>query len=333
MRTYRHRAAGLFAIVVAIAPAVAARAGEIVVQPTQIVEMKAVFGQVQTRDVVPARARIGGTLASLEVTEGSSVKQGDVIATIVDDKIALRREAAQARVKAIETESANARVDLERAQSLLARGAGTQQRVDQLRTQVDVLAAQMGAAIAERAVIEQQATEGQVLSPATGRVLRAPATRGAVVTPGEAVATIAGGGFFVRIALPERHAPLLREDAPVTVVGRIGAEGGEAKEGRFAKLYPEIEKGRVIADVEVKGLGDYFVGERVLVRVPVAKRSVLAVPPEAVETRSGVDFVRLAGAQGARDVAVVTGGLVETAQGPRMEILTGLRPGDKVVTP
>ena len=41
-----------------------AAAGEVVVQPATVQDMKAVFGQVQSRDTVSARARIGGTLIS-----------------------------------------------------------------------------------------------------------------------------------------------------------------------------------------------------------------------------------------------------------------------------
>ncbi|HEY8580556.1 MAG TPA: efflux RND transporter periplasmic adaptor subunit [Beijerinckiaceae bacterium] len=315
----------LAALLLAAAPAAA---GELTLALVEVVETKAVFGQVQTRDVAPARARIGGVLASLDVTEGSAVKQGDVVARVVDDKLALQRDAADSRIKALEAEIANARAEFERAQALLARGAGTQQRVDQLRTQTDVLAAQIAAARAERAVLAQQESEGLVLSPATGRVLRRPVTRGSVVLPGDAVAIVAGGGFFVRVALPKRHAPLLREGAEVEVVGRPGAQTTPAR-GRLARIYPEIEGGRVLADVDVQALGDFFVGERVLVRAPVAVRKALLVPRPAVATRSGIDFVRLATPDGPREIAVVLG---ET-RGGDVEILSGLRAGDRIVTP
>ena len=46
-----------------------------------------------------------------------------------------------------------------------------------------------------------------------GRVLEVPLTRGAVVLAGELVAIIGGGGFFLRLAIPERHAFSLREGA------------------------------------------------------------------------------------------------------------------------
>src|SRR6478609_9151862 len=107
-----------------------ATAGEVVVQPTTVQDLKAVFGQVQSRDTVPARARIGGTLISRAVEEGSAVKAGDVIAIVGDDKLALQLLAVDARIKALQAQLDNARADLERAQSLMARGAETQSRLD-----------------------------------------------------------------------------------------------------------------------------------------------------------------------------------------------------------
>ena len=92
----------------------------------------------------------------------------------------------------------------------------------------------------------QQAAEGDVLAPEDGRVLTVPVTRGAVILAGEPVATIGSGGLFLRLAVPERHAAALKEGDSI----RIGTGGG-ATEGRLAKVYPEIEGGRVTADVEV----------------------------------------------------------------------------------
>jgi len=302
-------------------------AAEIELQPVPVVETKAVFGRVESRDVVAARARIGGTLMAVTVSEGDAVAQGERIAIVADDKLALQMNAAEARIKALTTEQANARLEYERARDLLARGAGTLQRVDQTRTAYEVFRNQIAAAEADRSVIAQQSSEGAVLAPASGRVLTKPVTAGGVIMPGEAVATIAGGGFFLRLAIPERFAATLKVGAEVPIDGRGGQRPGA---GRIAKVFPQIENGKVIADVEVGTLGDFFVGERVLVHVPVARRQALAVPEAAIITRSGVDFVRLAGGG---EAAVIIGGPVETPEGRRIEVLSGLRPGDRVVVP
>lgn len=308
--------------------ATSALAAEFEVAPVVVEETKAVFGKVESRDSVLARARIGGTVREIRVDEGSVVREGDVVAVIVDDKLAIQQQAADARLQALTSQLDNARTELARAEELIKSGATTQSRVDLARTQVEVLTNQLAAAEADRAVIAAQSAEGDVVAPASGRVLRVPVTEGSVVLPGEEVALVAGGGYFLRLALPERHAAAITEGVTV----RVGGRTGDGHDGRLVKIYPQIEEGRVLADVEVDGLGDYFVGERTMVWIPVGTRSVLSVPPEAITTRHGVDYVRLAGEAG-RDVAVIPGAAINPGGEDRIEILSGLRAGDRVVTP
>ncbi|KXF75711.1 hypothetical protein ATN84_17185 [Paramesorhizobium deserti] len=316
--------------------ALPAAAGEFAVKTERIPEMKAVFGQVRSRMVVPARARTGGTIREISVSEGSEVREGQVIAVVVDDKIALELDAAQARIKEITSQLDNAKIELDRAQQLFSRGVVSKGNVDQARTQFDVATNQLAAAQANRAVLEQQAREGEILAPATGRVLSVPVTLGSVVLQGEEVARIATGKYFLRLSLPERHATEIKEGSTV-LLGRRGLastdESETAQESRIAKVYPEISEGRVIADVEVEGLGDYFVNERTLVWIPVGSRDAITVPPEAVKTLHGVDYVSLATADGPMDVVVILGEPFADGSGSRVEILSGVRAGDKVLIP
>ncbi len=326
--------AGFFlgtALLLAGGPAAGA---EFTVKATTVTDMKAVYGQVESRTVVPARARISGTVSAVRVTEGAEVKQGDIVATVVDDKIALQMKAAEARIAALTSQMENARVELQRAQDLLAKGAAAQARVDAAQLQLDVVVNQLAAAAAEKAVIEQNAREGDTHAPATGRVLTMPVTAGSVIMAGETVARIASGQYYLRLFLPERHAAEIVEGDHVEIGGR-GAGGGlaETREGRIAKVYPEIENGRVVADVEVAGIGDYFVNERTLVSIPVGRRSVLGVPPQTVRTVNGIDYVTVLADAGPLDVAVVLGEHYRDNGEPRVEILTGLAAGDRVVLP
>lgn len=315
----------------------AAGAAEFTVKAVTVVETKAVYGQVESRTVVPARARIPGTITTVRVAEGDEVAEGDVIATVVDDKIALQLKAADARIAALGSQMENARTELQRAQDLLARGATAQARVDAAQLQLDVVTNQLAAATAEKAVIEQSAREGETLAPASGRVLTVPVTTGSVIMAGETVARIASGGYYLRLSLPERHAAEIVEGAGVAIGGRgIGAGSAafvRAREGRIARVYPEIDNGRVIADVEVAGVGDYFVKERTLVSIPVARRTMLGVPPEAVRTVHGVDYVTLDAADGPLDVAVVLGERFQDEGEERVEVLTGLVAGDRIALP
>jgi RND family efflux transporter MFP subunit len=315
-----------------------AAAAEFTIEARTIPELKAVFGQVESRTIVPARARIGGTIREIAISEGAEVKEGQVVARVVDDKLVFEINAADARIAALQSQLDNARTELDRAQQLLSRGTGTQSRLDQAKTQFDVVVSQVGAARADKAVIEQRTREGAIVAPATGRVLTVPITLGSVILAGEEVARIASGQYYLRLFLPERHAAEIREGGTV-LIGQRGlspATSGTvttARPGRIAKVYPQITAGKVIADVEVTGLGDYFVNERTLVWIPVGTRMVIGVPPAAVTIRHGVDYVRVATPEGPLDVAVILGETFQNNDGPRVEILTGLRNGDHVIMP
>lgn len=299
-------------------------AGEVAVQPVTVTDLKAVYGRVESRFVVPGRSRIGGTLTELSVSEGDAVAAGQVIGLVVDPKLEQQLKAAEAQLSAASSQLTNGETELRRYEELLSRGATTTQKVDQVRTTVEVARDAVTQAEASRAGIAQQISEGEVLAPAAGRVLTVPIRVGEVVMGGESVATIAGGGAFLRLAIPERHAMDLAPGADVEL---------DQGKGRIEKIYPQIEGGKVTVDVAVDGLSDAFIDRRVLVRVPIGTRQVLAVPQAAIETRAGLDLVQVKGAEGPVEVVVVPGGTVQTPDGARVEILTGLNAGDVVLVP
>lgn len=284
-----------------------------------VTEWKSVYGRIEARDRVPARARLGGTLVDLAVAEGDVVTAGQVLGRVVDDKLALQMQAVAAQETALTAQLDNARLELQRGEDLLARGVATVQRLDALRTQVDVLVGQIAAVSAHRQVIDQQAAEGAVLAPVAGRVLDVPVSRGAVVLPGEVTAIIGGGGTFLRLAIPERHAGNLTEGDTLDIEGPAGQVTGQ-----LAKIYPLIENGRVVADVTVDGLSDRYVDARVLVQVPVGTRQALLVPQAAVIRRDALDFVATTG--GLRTVVPGETHMIDGAA--MVEILSGLVAGD-----
>lgn len=291
-----------------------------------LIEWKAVYGTVEARDRIPARARIGGTLVALSVVEGDEVAVGQELARIVDEKLEFQQAALAAQRAALVAQLANAEADQQRGEDLLKNGVTTTQRVDALRTQVDVLKGQIASLEAQAEIVAQQAKEGIVLAPVAGRVLDVPQTQGAVVMPGEPVAVVAGGGTFLRIAVPERHAAALKTGDAI----QVSAATGDLQ-GTLARVYPLIEGGRVVADVEIAGLPDSFVGARMLVRLPVGTRQALMVPKADVVTRSGLDFVGVMGAEGSVLRSIVPGGVQVVGGVEMIEVISGLVAGDVVV--
>ncbi|TMV08923.1 efflux RND transporter periplasmic adaptor subunit [Ruegeria sediminis] len=316
------------ALCLAVIPCIAFPADLHPVQVSSIPEWKAVFGQIEARDQVAARSRLGGTITELTVSEGDTVTSGQQIGLVEDEKLLFQIQTFNGRIEAQTAQLDNARAELKRGEELFQRGVMSSQQVDLLRTNVNVLENQIAATRAEKQVMEQRSLEGAVLAPVDGVVLRVPLTAGSVVLPGEEVARIGGGGLFLRLSVPERHAALLGDGDEIRIEW-----DGRSFAGRIAKLYPEIQNGRVTADVEVADLQSRFVNARVLVRLPVGEKPGILVPEAAVASRRGLDFVRLQ-LDGAETVerTVVTGRRLERDGEPMIEVLSGLSQGNVVVT-
>ena len=316
----------------------AAAAADVTIKRLSVPDYKAVFGQIESRNVLPARTRIGGTLAAVTVTEGTLVKQGQQIALVSDPKIALQIQSAVASVQAASSQLANAQKQFDRVQELLKQKISSQAAFDQAKTQLQVAKNQVSVAEANQKVLQQNAKDSAVFAPAEGRVLTVPVAAGSVILPGEVVATIASGPYYLRLSLPEATAPRIRKDSKVLIgspglLSRVNQTLSGVKTGTIVKVYPQISGGRILADVSVPNLESYFVNERTLVWIPIGTREVIAVPSEAVSLKNGIDYVHINDAGSVIAVAVIPGDEVAGPDGPLREILTGLHEGDVVIVP
>jgi membrane fusion protein, multidrug efflux system len=321
----RLRPAGLIIVTIGFA-AGPSLAKEVAVHVESVDDLKSVIATVEPVHSLALRARIGGTVSSLKIKEGDRVSSGEEIAKVSDQKLFLQTQALDQRIRSQQAQRDKAKADFDRAQDLLKRGVTTKVLADQAKTALDVADRTLAAMKNDRGVIEQQTAEGAVIASADGRVLTIPVAVGRVVMPGETIATVAEDRYILRLQLPERHAKFMRAGDAVQIGGRGVEEqpGAPRVNGRVRIVYPEIQGGRVVADVEVEGLGDYFVGERTRVYVPTGKRNTIFIPKAAVYRRAGVDFVRL---KDGGEAAVQTG----EARGDQIEILSGLKDGDVAV--
>ncbi len=305
-----------------------------VVAPQTVADEKAVFATVESANIEPARARIGGTVVELAVQRGDHVEQDQVVATVADEKLALQMKALDAQIAGLQAELAKAKTDLDRAQELFAHGTAAKANLDAAQTAFEVATNSLKSRTVERSVIEQQVTEGKILAPTAGRVLTVPVTAGTVILAGEPVATIAEQNFVLRLRVPERHARFLKAGDLVRIDGEdLGKSGVQF--GTITLVYPQIEDGRVIADAKVANLGDYFVGQRIRVWVAAGERTSVIVPGSFILTRFGIDYARVRkGAQTMIDVPVQRGReLPRPGMPDALEILSGLRTGDVLVRP
>lgn len=290
--------------------------------------MKPASAVVASRDLGEARARIPGTLTQLNVREGDTVRQGQVIGVVVDNRVGLETAAYGAQVAAAEAEAARARAELSRIQTLFDKGIYAQARLDQSVAASRAADAQVRAARAVRSASAETGAQGRILAPTSGRVLAADVPAGSVVSAGQSVAIITAGPLVLRLELPEAQGRNLRVGQSV-VVSSEDLRGVSA--GTIAQVYPASTAGQTTADISVAGLNSDRVGQRVTVEVPVGQRRALVIPRRVVATRYGIDFVRTVDRAGrVSEAPVQLGG---PAGADRVEVLSGLAAGDVVLAP
>ena len=303
-------------------------AGRLTLQAQTVADLKPVPATLTTRDMAEARARISGVLVSLTVKEGDTVRRGQVIGRVKDDRLALQTGAFDAQVTAAAAEAARAQADLSRTRDLFSHGVYAQARLDQVEAQAKAASANLAAARAQRGASAELGAQGALLAPAAGRVLVADIPVGSVVMPGQTVAKITAGPMVVRIELPEGQARALK----VGDIVQLAAEDlrGVATQGTVTQVYPSVTGGQLTADVSAPGLPQDLIGQRVRAQIKVGSRQALVLPRTYVVTRFGIDYARLVRADN-----TVSETPIQTTAGPSagtIEVLSGLRAGD-VLTP
>ena len=311
------------------APRPAAAVGErLTVAPAQVADLKPVAATVATRRTGEARARIGGTLVKLAVKEGDVVREGQLLALVADQRLALETQGYQAQAAAAAALATRADADLARIRILYDKGIYAKARLDQADADAKSARGALEAARAQAAASAELSVQGAILAPASGRVLHAEVPVGAVVSAGQTVVTVTAGEPLLRVEVPEADAQALREGQDVQIDPR---DLPGATSGRIVQVYPAVAAGLVSADIAVPGLSNDLVGRRVRVMLKVGERPAISLPSRFVATRYGIDYVRVLDRQGRPgDVAVQLAPRTDPA---RVEVLSGLAGGDVVVAP
>ncbi|MDO8902573.1 MAG: efflux RND transporter periplasmic adaptor subunit [Phenylobacterium sp.] len=310
-------------------PAVQAQGARLTLRLQPVDDLKPVAASVVTRDMAEARARIGGTLTELRVREGDEVRKGQLIGRVSDQRLTLETTAYDAQAAAAAAEAARASAELSRVQVLYDKGFYAKARLEQAQAAARAAEGMAAAARAQRAASAEMGSQGAILAPSSGRVVRADVPAGSVVAGGQSVATITSGEPLLRLELPEGQARALRvgDQAPVSAADLPGL----AAYGTVVQVYPSVTGGQVTADLRVEGLRADLIGQRVRVQVKVGEREALVVPKAYVATRFGLDFIRLIGPDGAaREVAVQATPAPTPGQ---VEILSGAQAGDVLIPP
>ncbi|GFO65796.1 efflux RND transporter periplasmic adaptor subunit [Geomonas paludis] len=303
-------------------------------------DVQEAVGTVRARNSAQIAARIPGSVSRVFVREGDQVGQGKVLVAIeaVESGAAAAgaasgvEEAARALSEA-QAQKKLADVTFDRYSRLFAEQAVTRQEYDTRKTEQDVAAEGVARAQARLAQARHSAQAagavagyGRVVSPISGVVVAKQVEAGQTVFPGTPLMTVEGDqGFRLEVAAPETLLGKVKAGDQVA----IAVEGAPAT-GRVSEVVPVVDSATrtftVKVDLPSKGLRSGSYGKAFF---RTGSRKGVAVPASAVVQRSSLTSVWVVSPEGVARLRLVKPG---RTQGGRVEILSGLAPGDKVVT-
>jgi membrane fusion protein (multidrug efflux system) len=275
------------------------------------------LGELQADNSAVVKSEVQGVIESVEFQDGQTVKAGDVLFRLRD------REQA-ARLRESEAELALAQEDFERTNTLANRNAAAAAQLDKARANLEVARART-----ELRRVELDRT--RIRAPFDGRVGARLVSPGARIKVEDGLVRVDGiDPLSLVFTIPEAVLPLARVGAKYEL--EVAAFPDRRFPGEIRFIAPSVDSAtrRVLIKGRVPNPdGTLLPGMFARVTAKLGQRESVLVPDEALVTTSDGTFVWRIGAEDkAERVAVELGG----REAGRVEIVSGLAAGDRVVT-
>ena len=318
-------------------------------------------GYVTARRRATVSSKITGKIVEVNVEEGMAVREGQVLARLDDvtSKAALALSEAQAEasrrsVRENEVRLTEARLNLGRTLQLVKDQLATAAESDKAQAEVDSLIARIALNSEQVRVAERQIELERTNLENT--IIRAPFSGIAIskdAQPGEMVSPVSAGGGFTRtgictivdmrsleieVDVNESYINRVKDDQQVTAVlnaypdWQIPAHvittvpaADRQKATVLVRIAFEKLDPRILPDMGVKVT---FLREADDQAGEAAARPVTLAPKAALKVEGDQTYAFVVDAQGVVDRRAVKAG---GADGDRVEILAGLRSGERIV--
>jgi len=266
-------------------------------------------------DVVPRQA---GMISRIQVEEGARVAEGQVLAYLDDAEWRLQADQSEARAQA-------ARDAVERARSLQTLDLISEQEVERLASEARIAEAELGLA---RLRVEN----AEIRAPIAGTVTHRYIERGQQVNTTNPSFRLADlDRLEAQLAVPERESSRVQ----VGQIARILLQEGSAPvaEGRVERIRPVVDAGSGTVQVTVtvaSRAGEVALRPGQFVNVDLVTETLadrITLPRTSVLVDGAAPRVFLV----QEGVAVEQEVTLGYSRGDRVEIRTGLIPGDTVV--
>ncbi|MEH2705680.1 MULTISPECIES: MdtA/MuxA family multidrug efflux RND transporter periplasmic adaptor subunit [Bradyrhizobium] len=297
------------------------------------------LGTVTSLATVTIRSQISGYLMKIDFKEGDEVKKGDLIAEIDSRPYEATLAQAKGQLARDEAQLKGAQVDLTRYQNLAAQNAVPHQTLD---TQVALVAQYQGTVEADRASVKSAEVNLQychIVSPINGRVGLRLVDLGNYVTPGDTnglVVITQLEPISVLFTLPEDNlqavAKRLKEGAVLPAVAYDRSGANKLAEGSLQTFDSQIDATTGTIKLRAQFENDkrtlypnQFVNVRLLLDT---HKDATTMSTAGIQRGVPGTFVYLVNADSTVSVRPVKLGVTD---GDRVEVLSGLVPGDRIV--
>src|ERR1700761_1557631 len=297
------------------------------------------IGTVTSLATVTIRSQISGYLQKIAFKEGDEVKKGDLLAEIDSRPYEAALAQANGNLARDEALLKGAQVDLARYQGLAAQNAVPRQTLD---TQVALVAQDQGTVEADRAAVKSAQVNlafCHILSPLDGRVGLRQVDQGNYVTPGDTngiVVITQLKPISVLFTVPEDNLQAISKrmqtgaTLPAAALDRAGAK--KIAEGSLLTFDSQIDPttGTIKLRAQFPNENEIlypnqFVNVQLLLDT---HKDVTIMPTAGVQRGVPGTFVYLVNADNTVSVRKVDLGITD---GDRVEVKSGLQPGDKIV--
>ena len=297
------------------------------------------LGTVTSLATVTIRTQISGYLMRVVFKEGDEVKKGDLLAEIDSRPYEATLAQAKGQLARDEAMLKGAQVDLTRYQGLAAQNAVPHQTLD---TQIALVAQDQGTVEADRAAVKSAEVNLQycrIVSPLDGRVGLRQVDQGNYVTPGDAngmVVITQLQPISVLFTVPEDNLQAISKRIqagavlPAAAYDRSGAT--KIADGTLQTFDSQIDqttgtiKLRAQFSNETRALyPNQFVNIRLLLDT---HKDVTTISTAGIQRGVPGTFVYLVNADSTVSVRPVKLGVTD---GDRVEVVSGLTPGDRIV--
>jgi RND family efflux transporter MFP subunit len=312
-------------------------------QQTAVPDWVEAVGTVRATQTAEIASQIAGNVVEVRVHEGDRVRASQVLAVIDDaspraavDQAIAAQESTEQALGAAETEYALAASTLERYQQLYEKKEISGQQIDQMRARARAAAAQRDLATAEVSRAKAGLAEAQVSlgharveAPFAGLVAQRQVDPGTFASVGTPLLTLEDiSRYRLEALLNETDMHSIRIGSEATAV--IDALGTAELSGRVAQIVPSADAASRSFLVKIDLPPDTRLRSGLFgrARFSPGTRTALTIPTSAVVERGQMQAVFVLDASDIATLRYVTTG---KGLGQRIEILSGLETGERVV--